>query len=384
MSSLRGKHSHLPSAASIAGVILFHAVLVAAIAQTNTIGFAGRDALSLAPVVLDSVRIFNLTAGRDTLIPGGQRFDIDWLSALDGSVEGPAFHLGTNYPNGFSGRTLFDVVLPAAAGMQVSVHSLRGERCAAYAAEMDAGVHRFEFNAGALPPGVYLVTASASGLRRTMKIMLMNGSGEGSPAIIRTGSAALQGTPAGAPAGATVYNFVGYAKLYAPDTMRFITPVAGTTYTFDLDALGIPGRIVTGAFTPLLQQSVPPTGATIEVNKAGDAFHGLKLIVADSAYPDTRTFELSSAPVLGHSLDTNFRIISPMLRVKNGGGYSGVPMSIRIPVHVPPGDFAMAFLYNEKTGDIEGLPILELDAAQVTCDDPALRHIHGDVIRKNL
>jgi hypothetical protein len=57
--------------------------------------------------------------------------------------------------------------------------------------------------------------------------------------------------------------------------------------------------------------------------------------------------------------------------VDNGGGYSEDPMYVRVPVKVPDDSFAMGFLYDEKTKQLEGMPLAGSDAESVTI---ATRH----------
>ena len=60
-----------------------------------------------------------------------------------------------------------------------------------------------------------------------------------------------------------------------------------------------------------------------------------------------------------------------MITVDNGGGYSDELMYVKVPVKVPEGYFAMGFLYDEKTKQLEGMPLVASDANSITV---ATRH----------
>jgi len=55
-----------------------------------------------------------------------------------------------------------------------------------------------------------------------------------------------------------------------------------------------------------------------------------------------------------------------MITVDNGGGYSEEIMEVKIPVKVPEGQFAMGFLYDDKTKKLEGLPLAAQDDGSIT------------------
>ncbi len=52
--------------------------------------------------------------------------------------------------------------------------------------------------------------------------------------------------------------------------------------------------------------------------------------------------------------------------VENGGGYSDEIMLVKIRVNIPEGHFAMGFFYDEKSGTLEGMPLVEEDKNSIT------------------
>jgi len=90
------------------------------------------------------------------------------------------------------------------------------------------------------------------------------------------------------------------------------------------------------------------------------------ITVPVNAYSDSRTFNISYAPIQGHNFGSNFNPITPMIMIKNGGGYSSDMMTIKIPIKKAADEFAMGFLYNEVTGALEGLPVIDLSDSTIT------------------
>ncbi|MDO8530708.1 MAG: hypothetical protein Q7T26_00855 [Dehalococcoidia bacterium] len=125
------------------------------------------------------------------------------------------------------------------------------------------------------------------------------------------------------------------------------------------------GKITVGQTVTVASTEVPPAGGQIEYTRPGDSVNGLKVTVPANAYPDKRAFKVSYAPVIGVTFK-DFKAASPLITVDNGGGYSGEMMRLTVPVTLAPGEFAMGFLYDDKTGKLEGLPLLAMSASSVT------------------
>jgi hypothetical protein len=124
--------------------------------------------------------------------------------------------------------------------------------------------------------------------------------------------------------------------------------------------------IQTGETKQLVTQTIGSSGGKLGVTAPGDSLDGLEVAVPAGAYGDSRTFTISSAPIVSHQLGEYFNPVSPLITISNGGGYSEQLMTLRIPVHVPAGHFAMAFLYDKQSGKLEGMPLLESDSDHVT------------------
>lgn len=129
--------------------------------------------------------------------------------------------------------------------------------------------------------------------------------------------------------------------------------------------------ITTGAATTLATQQVNTSGGAIIINKPNDPLNGLELDIPSGSYTNSRQFTISSSQVTTHTFGANFNPISPLITVDNGGGYSNEIMSVKIPVKIPSGHFAMGFIYDDQTGRLEGLPTVAQDTNSITI---ATRH----------
>ena len=119
--------------------------------------------------------------------------------------------------------------------------------------------------------------------------------------------------------------------------------------------------IETGAMSEVFSASVDSNGGTIKVSLPGSPINGMQIIVPPHSYSATTTFKISYSPILSHSLGQYFNPISPMISVSSDGGYSKYGMTVKIPITLPVGHFAMGFLYDENTSTVEGLPIEALE-----------------------
>ena len=125
-------------------------------------------------------------------------------------------------------------------------------------------------------------------------------------------------------------------------------------------------KIETGDATTSMTAQVESNGGVLTINKPGDPLNGLVLTVPSGSYPDARSFTISSAPVTRHTFGPYFNPITPLITVENGGEYSEEIMEVKIPVQVPAGSFAMGFIYDDRTGQLEGLPTVTQDATSIT------------------
>lgn len=137
------------------------------------------------------------------------------------------------------------------------------------------------------------------------------------------------------------------------------------------------GSIMAGPAVNILSEVIDGNGATLTVVKEGDPLDGLSLTVPSGAYPDSLQVNISRAPVINHTFGDYFNPVTPFIVVENGGAYSAEPMTLRIPVDIPDGHFAMAFYYDDSLGALEGIPFTSLEPDSITV---ATRHFSRLVV----
>jgi hypothetical protein len=121
------------------------------------------------------------------------------------------------------------------------------------------------------------------------------------------------------------------------------------------------GDINTGNKVPETTQSIDSSGGMLSISKPGDPMNGFVIDVPSNSYSGNTTFNVSSAPITGQTFGSDIDPISPMIYVDNGGVESNELMYIRVPVTVPAGDFAMGFIYDATTKQLEGMPLIATD-----------------------
>lgn len=131
------------------------------------------------------------------------------------------------------------------------------------------------------------------------------------------------------------------------------------------------GQLVTGPVVPVASDVVGSEGETLTVETIGSPLRGLLLEVPALAYPSNRTFTIRYAPILTHNFAAPVTPVTPLIQIDNGGALAEEIMTVRVPLSIPPDTFAMGFLFHADTGELEGMPLLELSTNSITL---ATRH----------
>ncbi len=126
------------------------------------------------------------------------------------------------------------------------------------------------------------------------------------------------------------------------------------------------GTIQIGNTVVLVDQPIGSGGGTIKINKPGDPLDGLELTLSPGSFQTAKTFKISYAPITGHQLGQYFNPVSPLINISYEGGYSAIPMKMKIPINLAAGKFAMGFLYDKSTGQVEGLPVEDTGSNFIT------------------
>lgn len=122
-----------------------------------------------------------------------------------------------------------------------------------------------------------------------------------------------------------------------------------------------------GTVVPLASKTISAGGGTIIVDAPGDSLDGLTIKIPDGAYRNAHTYEIGYRRITGsRNVTKAFKPLTPLITIRNGGGFAEAPITLTIPCTVPKGDFPMAFLYDPTSGKLEGMPLVAYDAHSVT------------------
>jgi hypothetical protein len=125
------------------------------------------------------------------------------------------------------------------------------------------------------------------------------------------------------------------------------------------------GNIKTGTSVDVLTQTIGIDGGTIKVIKPSNPLNGLEFTIPANSFTQSLSVNISYAEIKGHEYGENFNPISPLINIQLNQSFSSAPMQLKIPIKLPAGYHAMAFLYNKNTGELEGLPTEELTSSYI-------------------
>lgn len=111
-----------------------------------------------------------------------------------------------------------------------------------------------------------------------------------------------------------------------------------------------------GELKKIITQVVGPGGGKVVYTNPSDSLNGLTIELPDGSYMESRTVEISIAPIKKNNFGSDFLPLTPIIRISNGGGYADSIMTVEIPIKLPDGYFPMAFYYDNETGELEGIP----------------------------
>ncbi len=132
---------------------------------------------------------------------------------------------------------------------------------------------------------------------------------------------------------------------------------------------GLPGRsnnLALGKRVKVMSETITAAGGNLTIQGPDSPVDGLTITVPTGAYSDTVRFTISTRPIDGHQFGPDFNPITPLIHVDNGGEFAADAMTVEVPIQISPDEFAMAFYYDERTGALEGIPLLELTTEKAT------------------
>lgn len=113
-------------------------------------------------------------------------------------------------------------------------------------------------------------------------------------------------------------------------------------------------------------QAIVSAGGAWTVQKSGSPIDGLSISIPDGAYDNEMSIAISTRPIQDQKFGTDFNPITPLIHVDNGGEFVTEGMEVSVPIALPPDNFAMAFYYDEKSGALEGIPLVDLTSDRIT------------------
>jgi hypothetical protein len=121
-----------------------------------------------------------------------------------------------------------------------------------------------------------------------------------------------------------------------------------------------------GKGVKVAQTTVPASGGTVTVDDPGGALDGLTITVPEGAYEGKSKFTVTEVPIESYDLGPYFQPAGPLIRIDNGHKFADEPMTVEIPMEIGPDEFAMAFYYDSRTGELEGIPTVGMTSDKLT------------------
>lgn len=121
------------------------------------------------------------------------------------------------------------------------------------------------------------------------------------------------------------------------------------------------GNINTGATVTVITQTVSNAGGIIKIVKPGDPLDGMEISISTNSFSSSQNINISYSPVTSHKFDSDFKATSPLIKIAGVTEFAKKDISLKVPIKLSTGEVAMAFLYNQTTGTLEGMPIVNMN-----------------------
>jgi hypothetical protein len=134
------------------------------------------DSIGISNVYVDSIanRIFGMIEHFSTIVVK-EKDNLTSSSSINKSNQLPRdFELMQNYPNPFNPVTTIEFMLTEASFAEVKIYSVTGEEVATVVSgKLEAGTHRFTWDARDMASGVYFYKMRAQGMSQVKKMVLL-------------------------------------------------------------------------------------------------------------------------------------------------------------------------------------------------------------------
>lgn len=125
-------------------------------------------------------------------------------------------------------------------------------------------------------------------------------------------------------------------------------------------------NLTLGSMQQLTSATIGTNGGAIRVQAPGSAVNGLAIQVPSGAYPQSVPFTVSTRAIDKHKFGNLFNPASPLIHIENNHLFAKEPLQVEIPIQIAANEFAMAFSYDERTGKLEGIPLVSLSRDKLT------------------
>lgn len=305
------------------------------------------------------------------------------------SIEEPElpsnYFISDNYPNPFNPKTRIVFSFPNYTRVNINVYNLLGQRMLQEINKyVNAGVSYQDLELNGLPNGIYFARIIVDEKYAvTRKLMLMYGSqhlSSSTPTIeIRDDvKSRLNKSSFDVKIDSLVVTNTSFGKKV------FKGLPSMTTSFHNLGVLTlVQDKIETSTAIEVANQIVSTTGGIIKIARPGTPLDGMEIIIPTNSISSNKSMKISYAEVKRHSLGQNFNPLSPLISISSDIGYSSDNMTIKIPVKLPAGHFAMCFIYDDKTGKIEGMPLIGVENNFVTISTRNLSPYRAGLFKSN-
>ncbi|MHC9540179.1 MAG: PKD domain-containing protein [Vulcanimicrobiota bacterium] len=165
--------------------------------------------------------------------------------------------------------------------------------------------------------------------------------------------------------GREIHEKRGRFRVLLPLTVLFI--VFGL-FLLVLYLLGSTGSntMTLGPSRHLTSTAVTEKGGVVRVSGTGTEMDDLCITVPHGAYRKETVFDISMAEIKSHRYGSLFNAATPLISIKNGGGFAEKPMTLNIPVRISDDEAVLAFFYDRENGSLEGIPFAGYDSTSLT------------------
>ncbi|MEW6195414.1 MAG: hypothetical protein AB1521_09680 [Bacteroidota bacterium] len=119
-------------------------------------------------------------------------------------------------------------------------------------------------------------------------------------------------------------------------------------------------NIKIGTVIDITTQTIGTGGGTITISKPDAPINGMQMTIQPNSFSATQNFNISYAPITSHNFDQDFSPESPLIKISSATEFASRDINFKIPITINTGEIAMAFIYNDNDGTLEGLPINDL------------------------